>query len=42
MPALEALRLLQERHVDDAPVVDDQERPAGWLDAQELLKAGLM
>ena len=42
MPALEALRLLQERHVDDAPVVDADERPAGWLDTQELLKAGLM
>ena len=42
MPALEALRLLQERHVDDAPVVDEDEKPVGWLDAQELLKAGLM
>ena len=42
MPALEALRLLQERHIDDAPVVDEDERPTGWLDAQELLKAGLM
>ena len=42
MPALEALRLLQERHVDDAPVVDADEKPVGWLDTQELLKAGLM
>ena len=42
MPALEALRLLQERHVDDAPVVDEDEKPIGWLDTQELLKAGLM
>lgn len=42
MPALEALRRLQEKHVDDAPVVDENLRPVGWLDAQELLKAGLM
>ena len=42
MPALEALRLLQERNFDHAPVVDESEKPAGWLDAHELLKAGLM
>lgn len=41
MPALEARRLLQERHVDDAPVVDENEKPIGWLDESELLRAGV-
>jgi arabinose-5-phosphate isomerase len=41
-PAIEALRALQERRVDDAPVVDEENRPAGVLDVQELLKAGLI
>lgn len=42
MLALEALRAMQERGVDDAPVVDDQNVPAGVLDVQELLRAGLI
>jgi len=42
MPALEALRAMQERTVDDAPVVDKENRPAGILDVQELLRAGLI
>lgn len=42
MMALEALRALQERGVDDAPVVDELNRPAGVLDVQELLRAGLL
>jgi arabinose-5-phosphate isomerase len=42
MPALEALRALQERGVDDAPVIDEQGIPAGVLDVQELLRAGLV
>jgi len=36
------LRALQERGVDDAPVVDEANRPAGVLDVQELLRAGLL
>lgn len=42
MAALDALRLLQERRLNDAPVVDGQNRPVGWLEDQELLRAGLM
>jgi arabinose-5-phosphate isomerase len=42
MLALEALRALQERGVDDAPVVDERGIPAGVLDMQELLRAGLV
>ena len=41
MPALEALRLLQSRTFNDAPVVDEGSKPVGWLDISELLKAGL-
>lgn len=40
--ALEAMRSLQERGVDDAPVVDENNIPVGLLDVQELLRAGLM
>ncbi|MEO6907732.1 MAG: KpsF/GutQ family sugar-phosphate isomerase [Abditibacteriaceae bacterium] len=40
--ALEAMRSLQERGVDDAPVVDGNNVPVGLLDVQELLRAGLM
>ena len=42
MLALEALRALQERGVDDAPVVDEHDAPVGVLDVQELLRAGLL
>ncbi len=42
MLALEALRALQERGVDDAPVVDETGAPVGVLDVQELLRAGLV
>lgn len=42
MLAVEALRALQERNVDDAPVVDDDNRAIGLLDVQELLRAGLV
>ncbi len=41
MPALDALRLLQSRTFNDAPVVDEANKPVGWLDISELLKAGL-
>ena len=40
--ALEAMRSLQKRGVDDAPVVDENNVPVGLLDVQELLRAGLM
>jgi arabinose-5-phosphate isomerase len=40
--ALEALRMLQERSVDDAPVVDEFNCPVGVLDVQELVQAGLI
>ncbi len=40
--ALVAMRSLQERGVDDAPVVDENNVPVGLLDVQELLRAGLM
>ena len=42
MLAIEALRILQERGVDDAPVVDENDAPVGVLDVQELLRAGLL
>ncbi len=42
MPALDALRRLQEKHLNDAPVVNEEQKPVGWLDAQELIKAGLV
>jgi arabinose-5-phosphate isomerase len=40
--AVEAMRILQERRVDELPVVDARGRPIGLLDVQDLLKAGLM
>jgi len=40
--AYEALRLLREKKIDELPVVDDQNRPVGMLDVQDLLKAGLV
>jgi arabinose-5-phosphate isomerase len=40
--ALDAMRSLQERGVDDAPVVGENNVPVGLLDVQELLRAGLM
>jgi arabinose-5-phosphate isomerase len=42
MAALDALRLLQERRLNDAPVVDSENRPVGWLEDQELMRAGLI
>jgi arabinose-5-phosphate isomerase len=40
--AIEALRALRERGVDDAPVTDDEGRPVGVLDVQELMRAGVL
>jgi len=40
--AVEVLRILQERKIDEVPVVDKSHRPVGMLDVQDLLKAGLV
>lgn len=40
--AVEALRILQEKKIDEIPVVDVKKRPVGLLDVQDLLKAGLV
>lgn len=42
MLAVEAARILQERRIDEVPVVDERRRPVGLLDIQDLLKAGLL
>ncbi|MEI6631706.1 MAG: KpsF/GutQ family sugar-phosphate isomerase [bacterium] len=41
MLAAEAMRILQQRKIDEIPVVDKNKRPLGLLDVQDLLKAGL-
>ncbi len=40
--AVEALSILQERKIDELPVLDGQRRIVGLLDVQDLLKAGLV
>lgn len=40
--AVEAMRILQEKKIDEMPVVDKNRRPIGLLDVQDLLKAGLI
>lgn len=40
--AVEALRILKEKKIDELPVVDGKNRPIGLLDVQDLLKAGLV
>lgn len=42
MAAREALRLFSERRINDAPVVDEQEKPVGWLEESDLLRAGVV
>jgi arabinose-5-phosphate isomerase len=42
MLAVEAMRILRERKIDEVPVVDKKRRPVGLLDVQDLLKAGLV
>jgi arabinose-5-phosphate isomerase len=42
MLAAEAMRILEERKIDEVPVVDDKKRPLGLLDVQDLLRAGLV
>ena len=40
--AVEALRILREKKIDELPVVDKHGKPIGLLDVQDLLKAGLV
>lgn len=42
MLAAEAMRILQEKRIDELPVVDKKRCPVGLLDVQDLLKAGLV
>ncbi len=42
MLAAEAMRLIREKKIDELPVVDENRRPVGLLDVQDLLKAGLV
>jgi arabinose-5-phosphate isomerase len=42
MLAAEAMRILQEKKIDEVPVVDSKRHPVGLLDVQDLLKAGLV
>ena len=42
MLAVEALRILREKKIDELPVVDKRKTPVGLLDVQDLLKAGLV
>lgn len=40
--AVEALRILEEKKIDELPVVDAKKRPVGMLDVQDVLRAGLV
>lgn len=40
--AIEALRILEEKKIDELPVVDKNRKPAGMLDVQDVLRAGLV
>ncbi|MCK9595069.1 MAG: KpsF/GutQ family sugar-phosphate isomerase [Candidatus Omnitrophica bacterium] len=40
--AAEALRILEERKIDEVPVVDEKNRPVGLLDVQDILRAGVV
>lgn len=40
--AVEAMRILKDKKIDEVPVVDKNRRPIGLLDVQDLLKAGLV
>ncbi len=40
--AEEALRILQDKKIDELPVVDEKGRAVGLVDVQDLLKAGLV
>lgn len=40
--AVEVLRILQSKKIDEVPVVDEKGKPIGLVDVQDLLKAGLV
>lgn len=40
--AVEAMRILEEKKIDEIPVVDKNKRPVGLLDVQDCLRAGLV
>lgn len=40
--AAEAMRILKDKKIDELPVVDNNKRPVGLLDVQDLLRAGLV
>lgn len=40
--AVEALRILEDRKIDEIPVVDSRKKPVGLLDVQDCLRAGLV
>jgi arabinose-5-phosphate isomerase len=40
--AVEAMRILRQKKIDELPVIDKNKRPVGLLDVQDLLKAGLV
>lgn len=42
MLAAEAMRILQQKRIDEVPVVDANGKPVGLLDVQDLLKAGVV
>lgn len=42
MLAAEAMRILEEKKIDEIPVVDKNRRPVGLLDIQDILKAGIV
>jgi len=40
--AAEALHILEEKKIDEVPVVDERRRPVGLLDVQDLLRVGFV
>ena len=40
--AVEAMRILQQKKIDELPVIDKNKKPVGLLDVQDLLRAGLV
>ena len=40
--AIDALKILKEKKIDELPVVNEQNRLVGLLDVQDLLKAGIV
>jgi arabinose-5-phosphate isomerase len=40
--AAEAMRILEQKKIDEVPVIDKDRHPAGLVDVQDLLRAGLI